>query len=157
MIWWKHSWVFAKCVTEYAEFGDKNICHYSKSLEPATSCVRDQDATVKLRKWYLAFCCYRSHSPSSSCLSKGSSEWNPIKSNKYLDSHTFIYSKQMLFSNSTYMHHIEQLFRQLTNSESKLVTMSVSLCTQTGLHCLIIHVLNIKSLLPKYLSHFCTQ
>ena len=31
----------------------------------------------------------------------------------------------------------------------RLVTMSVSLCTQTVLRCLIIQVLNIKSLLPK--------
>ena len=34
--------------TEFAEFSDKNICHYSKrawTCHPATSCVRDQDAT----------------------------------------------------------------------------------------------------------------
>ena len=32
--------------------------------------------------------------------------------------------------------------------EPRLVTLSVSLHTQTGLHCLTIQVLNIKSLLP---------
>ena len=32
--------------------------------------------------------------------------------------------------------------------ELRLVTLSASLCTQTGLHCLTIQVLNIKSLLP---------
>ena len=36
----------------------------------------------------------------------------------------------------------------------RLVTMSVSLHTQTVLHCLIIQVLNIKSLFPKCLIHF---
>ena len=35
-------------------------------------------------------------------------------------------------------------------TEPRLVTLSVSLHTQTGLHCLTIQVLNIKSLLPKY-------
>ena len=58
------------------------------------------------------------------------------------------------------MYYIESLFEQLTNSESRLVTMSVSLHTQTVLRCLIIQVLNVKSLLPKYLihlSHFCAQ
>ena len=34
--------------TEFAEFSDKNIFHYSKkarTCHPAISCVRDQDAT----------------------------------------------------------------------------------------------------------------
>ena len=34
---------------EFAEFSDKNICHYSKRAQtchPVTSCVRDQDATT---------------------------------------------------------------------------------------------------------------
>ena len=42
----------------------------------------------------------------------------------------------------------------------RLVTTSVSLRTQTGLRCLIIQVLNIKSLLPNCLIqsfHFCSQ
>ena len=30
----------------FIEFRDKNICHYSKGLEPVTSCVRGQDATT---------------------------------------------------------------------------------------------------------------
>ena len=46
------------------------------------------------------------------------------------------------------MYYIESLFEKLTNSESILVTMSVSLCTRTVLCCLTIQVLNIKSLLP---------
>ena len=37
----------------------------------------------------------------------GPSQWNPIKSNKYLHSHTFIYSKWMLFNDSKYTYHIE--------------------------------------------------
>ena len=44
--------------------------------------------------------------------------------------------------------------------ELRLVTMLAGLHTQTGLHCLIIQVLNIKSLLPRRLIqsfHFCTQ
>ena len=35
--------------TEFVKFSDKNICHYSKGAQtchPATSCVRDQDATT---------------------------------------------------------------------------------------------------------------
>ena len=42
----KHYGVFPKC---FNEFSDKNICHYSKrtrACHPATSCVRDQDATA---------------------------------------------------------------------------------------------------------------
>ena len=39
----------------------------------------------------------------------------------------------------------EWLFVQFTNSKQRLVTMSASLCTQTGLCCLTIQVLNIKS------------
>ena len=39
---------FLNVFTEFAEFSDKNICHYSrlKGLEPATSPVTDQDATT---------------------------------------------------------------------------------------------------------------
>ena len=36
-------------VIEFAEFSDKNICHYSKrapTCHPAISCLRDQDATT---------------------------------------------------------------------------------------------------------------
>ena len=72
--------------------------------------------------------------------------------------YTFIYSKYDIVKKiSQYMHHIEQLLVLLTNLEPRLVTMSVSLRTQNGLGCLTIQVLNIKSLLPKYFSHFCTQ
>ena len=44
--------------------------------------------------------------------------------------------------------------------ELRLLTMLAGLHTQTGLHSLIIQVLNIKSLLPRHLIqsfHFCTQ
>ena len=41
-------------------------------------------------------------------------------------------------------------------SSQRLLTMSVSLRTQSGLHCLIIQVLNTTSLLPKCLTQFCT-
>ena len=56
---------------------------------------------------YLAIILCPPYSPSPSCLSKGSSQWNPIESNKYLHSHTFIYSKQMLFNDSKYMYQFE--------------------------------------------------
>ena len=39
----------------------------------------------------------------------------------------------------------EWLFNQFANSEPRLVTMSMSLHTETGLHHLTIQVLNIKS------------
>ena len=45
--------VFPKCLTKFAEFSDKNICHYSKragTCHPATSCVRVQDATTVLAR-----------------------------------------------------------------------------------------------------------
>ena len=39
--------VFPKCFTEFSKFSDKNIFVITvKRLEPATSCVRDQDATT---------------------------------------------------------------------------------------------------------------
>ena len=40
---------FLNVFTEFSEFSDKNICHYSKRAQtchPATSCVRDRDATT---------------------------------------------------------------------------------------------------------------
>ena len=46
----------------------------------------------------------------------------------------------------------EWLFVQFTNSKRRLVTMSVSLCTRTGVCCLTIQVLKRKSLLPKCFS-----
>ena len=39
----------------------------------------------------------------------------------------------------------------------RLVTTSASLRTQTGLHCLILQVLNTKSLLLECFPHFCMQ
>ena len=62
--------------------------------------------------------------------------------------YTFIPSfipNMILLNGSIYKYYIEQLLVQLTNLESRLVTMSVSLHTQTVLRCLIIQVLNIKS------------
>ena len=57
---------------------------------------------------------------------------------------------------------LKHTFITLNNSLSnliipsqRLVTMSASLRTQTVLRCLIIQVLNM-SLLPKYLTYFCT-
>ena len=44
--WFKYNRVqlsFLKCFLDFTEFGDKNICH---SFKPATSYVRDQDATT---------------------------------------------------------------------------------------------------------------
>ena len=48
MIHWSF---FLNFFTEFAEFSDKNICHYSKrTCHPATSCVTDQDATTELTR-----------------------------------------------------------------------------------------------------------
>ena len=66
--------------------------------------------------------------------------------------HTLIYSKYDIVKKFPHTH--ITLNNSLDNtiiSSQRLVTMSVSLCTQTVLHCLIIQVLNIKSLLPKCL------
>ena len=42
-----HIGFFPKCFTEFSEFSDKNIFVITvKRLEPATSCVRDQDSTI---------------------------------------------------------------------------------------------------------------
>ena len=38
--------VFSQILSLNAEFSDKNICHSVKGLEPAISCIRDQDATT---------------------------------------------------------------------------------------------------------------
>ena len=78
---------------------------------------------------YLASFCCHSNSASSSCLSKGSSEWNPMKSNKYLHSHTFIYSEQMLFNDSEHVLHLNHSLSNLLIPSQRLVTMSVSLHT----------------------------
>ena len=49
-VWWNNSIEFSLNVfTDFAEFSDKNICQYNKRAQtchPATSCVRDQDATT---------------------------------------------------------------------------------------------------------------
>ena len=37
---------FLNIFTEFAEFSDKNICHSVKVLEPATSCIGDQDVAT---------------------------------------------------------------------------------------------------------------
>ena len=66
----------------------KLYCLSNKKIERlcdlggARLCVK-----CNLTKWYLASFCCGSDPPSSSCLSKVSSELNPIKSNKYL--HTY--------------------------------------------------------------------
>ena len=47
---------FLNVFTELAEFSDKNICYYSKrawTCHPATSCVRDQDATTVPARYML--------------------------------------------------------------------------------------------------------
>ena len=36
--------IFLNVFTEFSEVNDKNICH--QEFEPATTCVRDQDATT---------------------------------------------------------------------------------------------------------------
>ena len=67
-------------------------------------------------------------------------------------SHTFIYSKYDIVKR--FPHTFITLNHSLSNliiSSQRLVTMSVSLHTQTVLRCLIIQVLNIQSLLPKCL------
>ena len=77
-----------------------------------------------------------------------------------LHSYIPIYSRLVLFKR--FPHTSSTLKNSLSNLlilSQRLVTMSVSLHTQTVLRCLIIQVLNTKSLLPKYLIqsfHFCT-
>ena len=41
--------IFPKCFTEFGEFRDKKYLSL-KRLEPATSCVRERDATVMLAR-----------------------------------------------------------------------------------------------------------
>ena len=69
-----------------------------------------------------------------------------------LPSHTFIYSKYHMVKRFPHKH--IPLNNSLGNSiipSQRLVTMSVSLRTQTVSHHLILQVLNKKSLLPKCL------
>ena len=59
-----------------------------------------------------------------------------------LHSHITIYSNLILFNDSKHELHSINF---LSNLQSKrLVTTSASLCSQTGLHCLIIQVLNTR-------------
>ena len=74
------------------------------------------------------------------------------KSMTCLHFHALIYSKYDIVKR--FPHTYVTLNNSLGNTiipSQRLVTMSASLCTQTVLHCLIIPVLNIKSLLPKCL------
>ena len=57
-----------------------------------------------------------------------------------LNSHISIYSNLILFQ--IHVSHFHWLNAQVMNT--RLVIMSASLCTQTGLHCLIIQVLNTR-------------
>ena len=69
-----------------------------------------------------------------------------------VNTYASIYSKLMLFNR--FPHTYVTLNNSLSNlliPSQRLVTMSASLCTQTVLCCLIIQVLNIKSLFPKCL------
>ena len=77
-------------------------------------------------------------------------DWS--KSTTFLHFHTLIYSKYDIVKR--FPHTPITLNNSLGNTiipSQRLVTMSVSLRTQTVLCCLIIQVLNIKSLLPKCL------
>ena len=74
------------------------------------------------------------------------------KSTTCLHFHALIYSKYDIVKR--FPHTYATLNNSLGNTiipNQRLVTMSVSLCTQTGLCHLILQVLNIKSLLPKCL------
>ena len=80
-----------------------------------------------------------------------------IYSGFYIQSHSrhlfqILVSKMFPYKSITLNHSLSNLII----SSQRLVTMSASLRTQTGLHCLIIQVLNTMSLLPKCLTHFCT-
>ena len=91
---------------------------------------------------YLSFICCCSW-----CYSNLQVNKNPMTC---LPSHTFIYSKYDIVK--SFPHTFLTLNNSLSNliiPSQRLVTMSVSLHTQTVSHCLIIQVLNIKSLLPK--------
>ena len=104
---------------------------------------------------YLALFCHCSWDHSNPQVNK-----NPMTG---FPSHTFIYSKLMLCNKSknTGVTLNNSLGKTITIiSSQRLVTTSASLRTQTGLHYLILQVLNIKSLFPKYLIqsfHFCTS
>ena len=82
-------------------------------------------------------------------------DWS--KSTTCLHSHTLIYSKYDIIKR--FLHTYLTLNNSLSNliiPSQRLVTMSVSLRTQTVLRCLIIQVLNTMSPPPKWFSHFCT-
>ena len=77
-------------------------------------------------------------------------DWS--KSTTCLHFHTLIYSNYDIVKR--FPHTYVTLNNSFTNviiPSQRLVTMSVSLCTQTVLRCLNIQVLNIKSLLPNCL------
>ena len=140
------------------------VARRSVALPPGTS-TRDyfdttETLTVRFRKvtvlilsvavnWILSSC--------TSCPSKCSLELNPNPTS--ICTHT-IYSILMLFNRfqNTGVT-LNNSFSNIIIPSQRLETMSVSLHTQTVLHCLIIQVLNIKSLLPECLIqsfHFCT-
>ena len=61
-----------------------------------------------------------------------------------LHSYISIYSNLILFADSKHVLHFLDTMFKLQIQSKRLVTTSVSLCTQTGLHCLTIQVLNIR-------------
>ena len=71
--------------------------------------------------------------------------------------HPFIPTMLLLKGFPIHISHLNNSLSKILIPSQRFVTMSVSLCTRTVLHCLIIQVLNIKSLFPKYFSHFCNH
>ena len=69
-----------------------------------------------------------------------------------VNTHASIYSNLILFNRFPHTYFtLNNSFSNIIIPSQRLVTMSASLRTQTLLRCLIIQVLNIKSLLPKCL------
>ena len=136
---------------------DKNILRFSLAL------VRYMSHLVKLSLPNIYFYCHQCNTEdllifrlesSSVPFFFHSSCWF-IKVNNLFTlslSHLFqiLVSKVFPYKSIT----LNNSFSNIIISSQRLVIMSASLCTQTVLRCLIIQVLNIKSLLPKCLTHF---
>ena len=125
---------------EFAEFGDKNVCHYSKRAQTchtATSCVRDHSATtVPVRHmWEAGSLNWRPihasvirwiqwipvpfRENSNKCLFMGRKKWKNETSLKHFSQETLsIRTKRNWFSNTKLKHWLFLALYNVCNSNS---------------------------------------
>ena len=115
----------------FIEFPDKNICHYSKGLEPVTSCVRGQDATTAtarhmweagslnwaqfMLQWFMRFPEFADFNKSSAPFRKNSESSAPFRKNSIqMESEWFYWSTRLPLLLNKYHRCIYYRYRSLS-------------------------------------------